>query len=88
MKELLNDEISVLDSKQKIDRKTKSIEFSVNYKNTNTNINVNARSNHSEMMKRAIIKGFGDRARSLYDINNVEKELQNLEEFFCRKWIH
>ena len=55
MEELLNDEISVLDLKQKIDRKTKSIEFSVNYKKTHTNINVDARSNHPEMMKKAII---------------------------------
>ena len=45
MEELLNDEISVLDLKQKIDRKTKSIEFSVNYKKTHTNINVDAISN-------------------------------------------
>ena len=82
MEELLNDEISILDLKQKIDRKTKSIEFSVNYKKTHTNINVDARSNHPEMMKKAIIKGFGDRARSLCDINNVEKELENLEEIF------
>ena len=43
--------------KQRIGRKTKSIEFSVNYKKTRTNINVDARSNHTEMMKKAIIKG-------------------------------
>ena len=55
MEELLNDEISVLALKQKIDKKTKSIEFSVNYEKTRTNINVDARSNHPEMMKKAII---------------------------------
>ena len=68
----------MLDLKQKVDRKTKSIQFSVNYKKTHTNINVDERSNHPEMMKRAIVKGFGDRARSLCDENNVDKELGNL----------
>ena len=82
MEELENDEIAVLDLKQKVDRKTKSIRFSVNYKKTHTNINVDERSNHPEMMKRAIVKGFGDRARSLCDENNVNEELRNLEEIF------
>ena len=34
------------------------------------------------MMKKAIIKGFSDNARSLCGINNVEKELENFEEIF------
>ena len=82
MEELENNEIAVLDLKQKVDRKTKSIQFSVNCKKTHTNINVDERSNHPEMMKRAIVKGFGDRARSLCDENNVNEELRNFEEIF------
>ena len=82
MEELENDEIAVLDLKQKVDRKAKSIEFSVNYKKTHTHINVGERSNHPEMMKRAIIKGFGDRARSLCDQTTIAAELQNLEDIF------
>ena len=40
-----------------------------------------ARSN-PEMMKKAIIKEFGVRTISLCDINNVEKELENIEDIF------
>ena len=82
MEKLENDEIAVLDLKQKVDWKTKSIQFSVNYKKTHTNTNVDERSNHPEMMKRAIVKGFADRARSLCDENNVNEELRNLEKIF------
>ena len=32
-------------------------------------------------MKRVIIKGFSDRATSLSDNDNVDKELENLEEY-------
>ena len=47
-----------------------------------TNINVKERSSHPESMKRAIIKGFGDRARALCDNDYLEKELCNIEDVF------
>ena len=65
------DTLPVLDLKQKINRKTKKIECSVHYKKTHTNINVKERSNHPESMKRAIIKGFADRARALCDVTTI-----------------
>ena len=82
IEEQQNDILPVLDLKQIIDRKTKRIEFYVYYKPTHTNINVNARSNHPEYMKRGIIKGFADRARSLCDEKHLNKEIKNLEDIF------
>ena len=55
---------------------------SVHYKKTYTNINVKKRSNHPESMKRAIIKGFVDRARALCDENHLAEELHNIEDVF------
>ena len=85
IEEILTNKIAVLDLK-KNDRKTKSIEFSVNQKNTI--MNVGERSNHNEMMKMVIIKGFSDRAISLWDNNSVDKELKNLEEYVKNGWIN
>ena len=82
IEKLENYEIAVLDVKQKVDKKSKSIQFSVNYKKTHININVDERFNHPEMMQRAIVKAFGDRARSWCDENNGKGELRNLEEIF------
>ena len=76
------DTLPVLDLKQEVNRKTKKIECSVHYKKTHTNINVKERSNHSESMKRAVIKGFEDRARALCDNDYLEKELCNIEDAF------
>ena len=45
-----------------------------NYKDTGTSISVDKRSNQPKMRKRAIIKGFVDIARSLYDQSNDIKE--------------
>ena len=61
---------------KKIYRKTKIINFSVNHKSAHTNINIDARSNHPEVMKKAIIKDFGNRARSLCTKDTIEVELQ------------
>ena len=57
---------------------------SVHYKKTHTNINVKKRSNHPESMhmKRAIIKGFADRARALCDEKHLAEELHNIEDVF------
>ena len=82
MEDLENDEIAVLDLKQQINGKTKDIQFSVNHKSTHTNIYVDAQSDHPEIMKKDIIEGFGDRARSLCDKDTLQEELQNLEEIF------
>ena len=74
--------LPVLDLKQKINRKTKKRESSVQYKKTHTNINVKERSNHPESMKTAIIKRFADRARALCDNDYLGKELCSIEDVF------
>ena len=51
-------------------------------KKTHTNINVRERSNHPESRKRAVIKGFADRARALFDNDYLEKELCNIKDVF------
>ena len=76
------EKLSVLDLQQTVDRKTKKIRFGVHYKKTHTNINVHARSNHPETMKKAIIKGFAERARQLCDEETVAEELSNIENIF------
>ena len=43
---------------------------------------MNARSNHTDYIKRGIIKGFAERARALCDEEFLEKELENLEDVF------
>ena len=78
----VGDVLPVLDLKQTVDRKTKRIMCSVHYKKTHTNINVKKRSNHPESMKRAIIKGFADRARALCDEKHLAEELHNIEDVF------
>ena len=47
-----------------------------------TDINVKKRSNHPETMKRAIIKGFADRARALCDKKHLTEELNNMEDVY------
>ena len=81
-KNQVGDVLPVLDLKQTVDRKTKRIMCSVHYKKTHTNINVKKRSNHPESMKRAIIKGFADRARALCDEKHLAEELHNIEDVF------
>ena len=82
IEEQQNDVLPVLDLKQTIDRKTKSVNFGVHYKETHTNLNINARSNHPMYMKRGIIKGFTERAKALCDEDSVAAELQNIEDVF------
>ena len=77
-----DDVLPVLDLKQRVDRKTKQVECMVHYKKTHTNINVKERSNHPPSMKKGIIKGFADRARTLCDDKHLEDELKNVEDVF------
>ena len=56
--------------------------YSVHYKKTHTNINVKKRSNHPESMKRAVIKGFADRARALCDKKHLAVELHSMEDVY------
>ena len=56
--------------------------YSVHYKKTHTSINVKKRSNHPQSMKRAIIKGFADRARALCDERHLAEQLHNIEDVF------
>ena len=70
--------IAVLDLDLSVNRRTKKIEFGVHYKKTHTNITIKKISNHKESIKRAIIKGYADRARALCDKQNLEAELETL----------
>ena len=74
--------LAVLDLKQTVDRKKKKINFTVNYKTTHTNINVKEQSNHPDIMKRGIIKGFVRRAEKLCDKEELKGELKNIEDTF------
>ena len=74
--------LAVLDLKNMVNRRTKKVEFTVNYKTTHTNINVKAKSNHPDNMKRAIMKGFSERARALCDDEYLEDEIKNIEDTF------
>ena len=71
-----------LDLELNINRKQKKIEFNVYYKKTNTNITIKKKSNHRESIKRGVIKGYADRARSLCDEAYLEAELKNIEDVF------
>ena len=74
--------LPVLDLKQTVNRRTKKIECTVHYKSTHTNINVKENSNHPAVMKKGIIKGFADRAKTLCDDGYLEDELKNIEDVF------
>ena len=62
------DTLSVLDLKQHINRKTKHLEFTVNYKKTNTNINIKEKSNHLPQLKKAIVS---QKELTAYVIKNI-----------------
>ena len=75
-----DDILPVLDLKQRVDRKTKQVEFMVHYKKTHTNIN--EKSNHPPYLKKGIIEGFEDRAQALCDDQHLGNELKNIEDIF------
>ena len=77
-----DNQLAVLDLQLNVNRKRKKIEFNVHYKKTNTNITIKKKSNHRENIKRGIIKGYGDRARTLCDEKYVKEELKNVEQVF------
>ena len=66
----------------KVNRKRKKVEFNVYYKETNTNIMIKKRSNHKESVKKAVIKGYADRARALCDPDCLQSELNNIIQVF------
>ena len=74
--------LAVLDLELSINRRTKKIEFSVRYKKTHTNNIIKKKSNHKESIKKAIIKGYADRARVLCDEQHLELEMSNIAEVF------
>ena len=65
-----------------VNRKKKKVEFNVYYKKTNTNITIKKRSNHKESVKKAVIKGYADRARALCDPGYLQSELNNIIQVF------
>ena len=77
-----NGKLPSLDLELNVNRKEKKIEFNVHYKKTNTNITIKKKSNHRESIKRGVIKGYADRARSLCDAAYLEAELKNIQDVF------
>ena len=77
-----DNKLSVLDLELNVNRKRKKVEFNVHYKKTNTNITIKKKSNHKESTKKAVIKGYSDRAKVLCDEQYLEEELQNIVEIF------
>ena len=47
-----------------------------------TNITIKKHSNHRDTVKKAVIKGYADRARALCDDENLEAEMQNIVDVF------
>ena len=74
--------LAVLDLELYVNRKKKKIEFGVHYKKTHTNITIKKKSNHTDNTKRAIIKGYTDRAKALCDPEYLQDELKNIKEVF------
>ena len=74
--------LAVLDLELYVNRKKKKIEFGVHYKKTHTNITIKKQSNHTDNTKRAIIKGYTDRAKALCDPEYLQDELKNIKEVF------
>ena len=77
-----NNKLAALDLGLNVNRKTKKVEFNIHYKKTNTNITIKKKSNHKDSIKKAIIKGYSDRARTLCDPQYLKGELENVEEVF------
>ena len=48
-------------------------------------MNFDAWSNYPKIIKKAIMKGFGDRVRSVCDKDTLQDELQNLKVIFMEK---
>ena len=82
MEEEEDNKLAVLDLGCNVNRKKKKIDFNVHYKKTHTNITIKKKSNHRDSIKKGIIKGYGDRARSLCDAQYLEAELKNVEAVF------
>lgn len=77
-----NNKLAVLDLELNVNRKKKKIEFNVYYKKTNTNITIKKQSNHKDSIKKGVIKGYSDRARTLCDPEYLEEEMKNIEQVF------
>ena len=80
--EEVDNKLPSLDLEMNVNRKKKKVEFNVYYKKTNTNITIKKRSNHKESVKKAVIKGYADRARALCDPEYLQSELNNIIEVF------
>ena len=55
-------------------------EMTLHYKKTHTNITIGKKSNRTDDTKRAIIRGYTDRAKALCDPEALEDELKNIKE--------
>ena len=60
----------------------KKVEFSVHCNKTNTKITIKKKSNPKGNIKKAVIKGYGNRARNLCDPQCVDKELNYVKHVF------
>ena len=77
-----NNKLPSLDLELNVNRKKKKVEFNVHYKKTNTNITIKKKSNHRESIKRGVIKGYADRARTYCDPSYLKGELDNIIDVF------
>ena len=80
--EEIDNKLPSLDLEMNVNRKKKKVEFNVYYKKTNTNITIKKRLNHKESVKKAVIKGYADRARALCDPGYLQSELDNIIQVF------
>ena len=74
--------LPVLDLKQQKKEGQEVLSFGVHYKKTHTNINVKKKSGHPGAVKKSIIQGFAERARSLCSEENLKEEMLNIEKVF------
>ena len=82
MEEEENNKIAVLDLELNVNRISKKVEFNVHYKKTNTFITIKKKSNHSENIKKGVIKGYTERAKTYCDPKYLKKELNNIMNMF------
>ena len=77
-----NKKLAVLVLGLNVNRMLKKIEFDVHCEKTHTNITIKKKSNHKERIKKGIIKGYSDRARTLCDPQYLKAKLDNIEAVF------
>jgi hypothetical protein len=65
--------LPVLDLKQERKEGEERLRFGVHYKKTHTNINIKKKSGHPQAVKKSIVQGYAERARSLCSEENLNQ---------------